>query len=237
MDALKVTLLYGELRPGDNPDDEEVRHRLVRERVFSDFPTLADGSVASGLILLVHQLLADQIAEEDPPEVWQTARRLLDSGMSPKFVMSNLFLAANASFADALQRVEPIDHARYVLELERLPLPPVREVFDTALALVRDRRGVPSDELVATVVARLSGGDGANSNVEHWVELALDRLLDQETSLMMIPPELVVHVPSLLDGVVLTHRLTDPERARGWIEAGADLAVLCHYSNGLRLAE
>ncbi|MHB8328777.1 MAG: SEC-C domain-containing protein, partial [Acidimicrobiales bacterium] len=49
--------------------------------------------------------------------------------------------------------------------------------------------------------------------------------------------DLVVHVPTLLDGVVLTHRLTDPERARGWIEAGADLAVLCHYSNGLRLAE
>lgn len=232
-----MTLLFGELHPGDDPDDEEVRHRLVRERVLSDSPALADGSVASALVVLVHQLLADQIAEEDPPEVWRTARRLLDSGMTSKFVMSNLLLAANASFADALQRAEPIDHERYVLELERLPLPPVREVFDAVLAMVRDRRGVPSDELVATVVTRLGGGGGANSNVEHWVELALDRLLDHEASLMMIPPDLVVHVPTLLDGVVLTHRLTDSERAAGWIETGADLAVLRHFSDALHHAE
>ena len=46
----------------------------------------------------MYQLLADQIADEDPPEVWKTARRLLDGGLSPRFVRSNLFLALNSAF-------------------------------------------------------------------------------------------------------------------------------------------
>jgi hypothetical protein len=236
MDAGKVTPLFGELGPGGDPDDTEVRHRLVRERLRRDYPALDAGSAAGAFVVLVYQMLADQIADEDPPEVWHTARRLLDSGLSPRFVLSNLFLAANSSFAEALQRAEPADHAHYVHELDRLPLPPLREVFEILLSMVRERRAIPSSELVASVVNQLSDAQGTNDNVEHWIELALDKLLDHEISLMMIPPDLVVHVPTVLDGSVLTYRLSEDERAAGWIELGADLAILGR-SLPLRLPE
>ena len=237
MDAGKVTLLFGELGPGEDPDDTEVRHRLVKERLRRDDPALDDGSPASAFVVLMYQLLADQIADEDPPEVWQTARRLLDGGLSPRFVRSNLFLVLNSAFVGALRRGEAIDHAEYALELERLPLPPVRDVFDALLEVVRQGRAAPSGELVATVVHRLRGDEGGNSKVQHWVELALDRLLDDEPSLMMIPPDLIVHVPTLLEESVLTHRLSGDERTTGWIELGADLAVFGRRSGPLLFDE
>ena len=46
MDAGKVTVLFGELGPGDDPDDTEVRHDLVKERLRRDYPALDDGSPA-----------------------------------------------------------------------------------------------------------------------------------------------------------------------------------------------
>jgi len=73
MDARKIAFLFGELPPDLHPDDQEVRHRLVRERVFADRPVVDDASPASALIVLQHQSIADQIAADDPPEVWRTA--------------------------------------------------------------------------------------------------------------------------------------------------------------------
>jgi hypothetical protein len=77
VDVGKVTRLFVELGPGEDPDDTEVRHRMVKERLRSDYPDLDDGSPASEFVALTYQMLSDQIADEDPPEVLQTASRLL----------------------------------------------------------------------------------------------------------------------------------------------------------------
>jgi hypothetical protein len=235
MDARKVAFLFGELPPDLDPDDQEVRHRLVRERVFADRPVVDDGSPASALIVLQHQSIADQIAADDPPEVWQTAVRLLDAGLTPSFVMTNLFLAASSTFVNSLRTGGAVDHKEYRRQLERLPLPPLHEVIGVLLLLLRDRRAVSSEELVTAVLARFSANEGDSEYLEHWVDKAVDAVLDHDPSFMMIPPDLVVHVPTILDGAVLTHRLTDSERSENCVHAGADLAALLHRSDRLEL--
>jgi len=235
MDARKIILLFGELPPDLDPDDQEVRHRLVRERVFADRPVVDDGSPASALIVLQHQSIADQIAADDPPEVWQTAVRLLDAGLTPSFVMANLFLAANSTFVNRLRSSGAVDHAEYRRQLERLPLPPLREVIGVLLPLLGDRRAVSSEELVTAVLARFSASEGNSEYLEHWVDEAVDAVVDHDPSFMMLPPDLVVHVPTILGGAVLTHRLTDSERSEDCVHAGADLAALLHQSDRLQL--
>lgn len=108
--------------------------------------------------MLVHQLIADQIAEDDPPGVWRNARRLLDSGLEAKSVMSNLVMAGNAALVAALHSDEPFDGERYIEELDRLPLPPVGEMFKAFVAIARERGSVTSDELIARTLASFSDG-------------------------------------------------------------------------------
>ena len=239
MDTQKAAFVFGEVPPSEDTNDEEVRHRLVRQRVLTEQPESDDGSPASAFAVLVHQLVADQIAEDNPPEVWRNARRLLDSGLEAKFVMSNLVLAANATLVASLHSGEPFNDAQYIEELDRLPLPPVGEMFETFVATARERRSVTSNELIATTLASFSDASEVTGggNLEHWVELALDKLLDNKPSMMMLPPDLIVHLPTLMNGTTLTHRLTESERSGGWIATGADLAPLLCWSESLLWAD
>jgi hypothetical protein len=252
MDAQKVAFLLGETANGEDPDDREVRHLLVEQRMRREQPALDDGSPASAFAVLVHQQVADQIAEDNPPEVWETARRLLGSGLEAKFVMSNLVLALNATLVASLDDDEPVDDGHvigdhYIEELDRLPLPPVREMFEAFKTITRERRSVSAEELIATTVTTFSGpGEGqgdvggrntVDRNTAHWVELALDHLVDMEPSMIMLPPDLIVHLPTLLSGATLTHRLTESECSRRWLATGADLAPLLCWSEPLLLAD
>jgi hypothetical protein len=238
MDPEKVAFVFGDGPSGEDANDKEERHRLVKQRVLTEWPSLDDGSQASTFLVFVHQLVADQIVEDDPPEVWRTARRLLDSGLEPKFVMSNLVFVANSALATSIRDGEPLDVEQYVEELRELPLPPVREMFEVFVAIALDQRSVTSDELIAKTcalfgsVSRASGEDFVD-NIEHWVEMALDELLDMEPSIMMLSPDLIVHVPTLLNGATLTHRLTESEHSGGWVVTGADLAPLLCWSDEL----
>ena len=112
---------------------------------------------------------------------------------------------------------------------------PFARSWACSLSLLGDRRAVSSDELVTAVLARFSASEGDSEYLEHWVDTAVDAVLDHDPSFMMIPPDLVVHVPTILDGAVLTHRLTDSERSEDCIRAGADLAALLHRSDRLQL--
>jgi hypothetical protein len=231
MDPAKVAFVFGDGPRGEDANDEEERHRLVKQRVLTDWPSLDDGSLANTFLVFAHQLVADQIVEDDPPEVWQTARRLLDSGLEAKFVMSNLVFVANSALATSIRDGEPLDVEQYIEELQELPLPPVREMFEMFVSIALDQRSVTSDELIAKTCASFGGVSDASDgdvvdNIEHWVEMALDELLDMEPSVMMLSPDLIVHVPTLLDGATLTHRLTESELAAGWVVTGSDLAPL-----------
>ncbi len=45
----------------------------------------------------LREVLAQQIIEDDPPQVWRTARRLLDAGMDRLDVRRQLLLAFSSS--------------------------------------------------------------------------------------------------------------------------------------------
>jgi len=239
MDVRKLDFLFGEVSGGEDMDDQEVRHRLVRQRVLAEKPTLDDSSTASEFAVRLFQMVADQIAGDEPPEVWETACRLLDSGLESGFVLSNLVLAATVALEASLDDGGSDYDAHYVQELDRLPLPPVREMFEAFLAITRDRGSLTSGELIAATMARFGGSDDVNGagvgrKTEHWVELTFDRLLEDEPSMVMLPPDLVVHVPTLLNGASLTHRLTERDRSRGWLATDVDLSPLLCRSDPLK---
>ena len=74
-------------------------------------------------------------------------------------------------------------------------------------------------------------------DLELWVGQALDELIDLEPSMMMLSPDLLVHVPTLSNGAFLTHRLTESELSGGWVATGADLAPLLLRSDELLMAD
>ena len=237
MDARKITFLFGELPPDLDPDDLEVRHRLVRERVFADRPVLDErlaGECARRAAVPVdrrsdcHRLYHRGLADRRPIAGRGTDAELRDG-------QSVLGLARNSTFVASLGSDGAVDHTEYRRQLERLPHPPVREVVDVLLLLFRERRAVSSGELVKAVLARFSASEGDNEHLERWVDEAVDAVLDHDPSFVLMAPDLVVHVPTILDGAALTHRLTDSERRDDCIDAGADLAVLLRRSDRLQL--
>lgn len=125
-------------------------------------------------------------ADEDPPEVWRTAQRLLAA-------------------------------------LDRLPLPSTEAVRDAMREMARSRRSLRVEELDEQVAARL--GLALDDPV---VELLLDRVSDEligaDGPLEMLSGDRVVHVGTVLDGVVLTHRLSQAERDLEVLPVDVDLA-------------
>jgi hypothetical protein len=49
----------------------------------------------------------------------------------------------------------------------------------------------------------------------------------------MLAPDLIVHLPTLMDGITFAHRLTGLEHSGGWIATGVDLAPLLRWSDTL----
>ncbi|MGH9291591.1 MAG: SEC-C metal-binding domain-containing protein [Acidimicrobiales bacterium] len=241
MDRDKVVFLFGELPLGADPDDQETRHRLVREPLADD-----DLSVVDAFVAAAHEHIADEIASDDPPEVWQAARRMLEAGLRREVVMANLFLARNTALRRALRETVPLDRAVYVAALARLPLVSPRDALSRIVAVARDHRSLPSGELVAEVVARLaslqpaSGPATAEDDremLDDYVDQALDTLLNHgDGPLLMLFPDLVVDMPSLLHGAVLSHRLTAREAEHGEIAVEPDLAPLYRLPPPVRLA-
>src|SRR5580704_18057519 len=210
MDTQKAAFIFGELLGDEDPDDEEVRHRLVEKRVLAERLALGGGMVDNLIAVAVRQTIADQIAGDTPAEVWTTSRRLLDEGLPPTLVMANLTMASFATWVDSVADDQPLDEADYVEKLDLLPLPPVREVSALFRGLAGQRRSVPADDLVTTAMAFFADGDvvtgedAEGDGAEHWVELAVDRIMEED-SVVMLPPDLMVHVPTLMDGATFTH--------------------------------
>ena len=112
-----------------NPADPDDRHFLI----LSEHPELAraiergeEEIVIGGermnprLHITIHELIANQLWDDDPPEVWQTARRLLAAGYERHDVLHMLAEAAAQELRHVLHEHAPFDRNRYVHALERL---------------------------------------------------------------------------------------------------------------------
>lgn len=215
MDAEKVAFLFDDLPRWANPDDPDERGQLLIGRIDPDQP-------GATLQNTVREVIANQIADDDPPEVWRTARRLLAAGHDRESVLRQLALCFTPTLMAALDDDTPFEEADYLAALERLPLPSGEQVEQALIDIVRTHRALPFDELDLRVGDRL--GVSVDDPV---IELLLDRLeqhvIGQDGPLEVLASDVVVHVETLTDDMVLTHELTPVERDNDLLLLAADL--------------
>ena len=187
-----------------------------------DDPELDESDGVAASQVAFRDAIGQQIVDDDPPQVWRTAQRLLGDGMAAPDAWRQLVLAFAASVVAAVDADARFDRDGYLAALDRLPLPSAERVSEDLVAAVRNRQPVSADEVDELVAAGL-GLPLDDPLTETLLDRVQDELLDEhEGPLAMLAPDLLVHVPSLVQGVVLTHRLTDGERESGTLLA-ADL--------------
>lgn len=99
----------------DHPDlDHALRHG-------EDVIEVAGEPMNVRLHLAMHETVAAQLAEDDPPEVYLTARRLLDSGYDRHEVLHMLAGAMAEQIHDALAGTGGYDRDRHLAALSALP--------------------------------------------------------------------------------------------------------------------
>ncbi|MGH4015384.1 MAG: hypothetical protein ACRDSL_15955 [Pseudonocardiaceae bacterium] len=201
MDPEKAALLCGEVPDWADLDNPEDRSALLAEHDYIHDQQWLGPACDAAL-----EVVASQIADDSPPEVWRTAQRLLAGGLDRRQVLQQLVLALSKQFRAVVAGQADFDLDAYRAMLTRLPVPGGEEIENALLSTVRSHQPIPAAELdkLACEQLRVSGDD----------------------PLAMLAGDLVVHVESFTRGIVLTHRLSDDERDIGLLAVDADLAGL-----------
>ncbi|MDN5933435.1 MAG: plasmid pRiA4b ORF-3 family protein, partial [Pseudonocardia sp.] len=113
-----------------DPSDPDERGMLIRAEhpeyadVLDDpaADVAADG-VNPRLHVAMHEIVANQLWDGDPPGVWPAAQRLLDTGMDRHDVLHALAEVASLHVHAALTRQQPFDAAAYAADLAALGAP------------------------------------------------------------------------------------------------------------------
>jgi hypothetical protein len=111
-----------------DPADPDERRFLIR----AEHPELAGaleregdevevGEMNPRLHLTIHELIATQLWENDPPEVWQTAKRLIAAGYERHEILHMLGSALSAGIWNVLSERRPDSWDRYLHALDALP--------------------------------------------------------------------------------------------------------------------
>lgn len=82
---------------------------------------LGHGPINPRLHLTMHEIVATQLWEGDPPEVWETAIRLRDAGYGRHEVLHMLGRPMTDQIWAALHNKQPYDRERHVAALRALP--------------------------------------------------------------------------------------------------------------------
>lgn len=225
MDDAKASFLFGDVPVGFDPDDGDERGARLAE---------AEGKELSPGRAALRQVIATQVATDDPPETWATAQRLSGLGLDRTAVLDQLAIAVGHAARAAVQGDRPFDRAAYISALESLPLPSADELGAALVAVVREHQGVSADGADRMVLERLGRGreDELVRSLLDWV---CEGLVEDDGPLAWLSGDRTVHVEDLTAGVVLTHRLSDSERQLGVLAADFDLAGFARRDD-LRLA-
>lgn len=217
--------LFGEVPDGFDPDDPDDRLTLLTVEHGGEL--VARGQVG------FRAAIADQIASDDPPQVWRTAQRLLAEGRDRVDVMRQLVLALAPSLMNVAVARNEFDLDAYLAALDRLPVPSAADVTAVMVEIVRTQQGIEADALDQQVTDRL-GSPADDPVMEMLLDTVSDHLIGPDGPLETLAGDRVLHVEALTDGIVLTHRLSADERSSGMLDIGVDLAGFWRYDE-LRL--
>src|SRR5437870_11502757 len=214
MDEEKARFLFGEVPPGIDVDDPDERVMFFEEAdPYEERPAWA----------ALQSVIANQVADETPAEVWQVARDLVGRGIDRAEVLEQLTLNLAFFTRRILAEETPFDEAAYVAALRRLPLPDPAEAATIVQDAVLGCQGIDSDRLVQLVLTGL-GREPDDELTEELIEHLLDDLIDHGGPLAILAGDRMVHVGDLTAGVVMTHRLSETEARLDVITATFDLA-------------
>ena len=132
---------YPRLDPGD-PDER----RLLIEGEHPEYHAVLEDPGFDGEIdgvnprlhIVIHEVVANQLWEDDPAEAWRAARRLHDAGVDRHDVLHQLGGVVAAHLHGALTDQRAVDHAAYRQALDALRPPSSRRHATAAVAPVRD---------------------------------------------------------------------------------------------------
>ncbi len=115
-----------------DPADADDRHLLI----LAEHPELyeaieawldeihVDGNVMSPILhITMHEIVANQLWDDEPPEVWQTAQRLTAAGYDRHEVLHMLASVVSADVYEAMAHDAPPDLERTRAALAALPEP------------------------------------------------------------------------------------------------------------------
>ena len=220
-DAERIAFVFGPDVDADVFDDLDDPNDLdQRSYVYDEYlPELMTGAQGAA-----RQVIADQILDDQPPEVWATAQRLLAAGVEPESAFRQLSMVFASQLRDALAEEGAFDPDAYAAALARLPIPEAGEVEAALVERAGAQPGIGLDELEDQVVEALGG-----STDDPVLEMLLDRVTDQLLRigvLELLAGDRVVSPFALTDGLVLTHRLTEDEQRTGVLDVAFDLPIV-----------
>ncbi len=99
----------------EHPEFEEALKEGRREIEGSD------GPMNPRLHLTMHEVVATQLWDDSPPEVWDTAVRLRDAGYDRHEILHMLARPVSEQIWGARHEERPYDHDRHVAALQALP--------------------------------------------------------------------------------------------------------------------
>ncbi len=216
-----MKLLFGSVPDGVDIDDQSQREALLAPADEPDSSARLQG--------LVRAVVANQIADDDPPETWITARRLLALGMDRERVMRQIALVMSAQLAAAAgPEKRPYDADEYLRALAALPLPQAEDIRDAVVALARAHQPVDSDDLDRLVAEKFHRRPD-DPIMQKLLDVVVEQLVAEDT-LEFLADDRVVHLPDLTSNIVLTHRLSAGEVEDGSIDGTVDLAPFARHS-------
>lgn len=114
------------LDPGD-PDERrlliEAEHPELRDALEAGLDEIEIGGepMSPHLHISIHEVVANQLWDHQPPETWETAQRLIDLGYDRHEIFHMLGSAVTVEMWQVMHDQEPYDHQRFVAALEALP--------------------------------------------------------------------------------------------------------------------
>lgn len=137
--------------------------------------------------------------------------------------MRQLVLALTPSLMSAVVERNEFGFDAYLAALDRLPVPSAVDVTSVMIEIVRAQQGIEATELDQHVTGRL-GMPADDPVTETLLDTVSDHVIGPGGPLEMLAGDRVLHVESLTEGIVLTHRLSGDERTFGMLDVGVDLA-------------